>query len=326
MNKFLKLGFLTTISILGLYFAFKGVDLSKLIIHIKSVNLQYFLFAIFILLMSCVLRAYRWNLILNPLGKVSFENVLSATMIGYFGNGVLAFRLGELLKAYSLSQKSNITTTQAFGTVILERLLDIITLLIIFLVLLPWFPFEYEILKYSAIGFSIFSLIAIVMLFVFTKFNFWKKNKRFRYNSSKSIKKIYLLLFSILEGLTSLKKNRSSYYIIVLSIVIWCIYLFETVIIIKACNLDFSIIEAGILLIVGSIALGIPALPGSAGTYDAGLKYSLEWVYKISSEMALNYAIVSHFIAYVPCLIIGFIYFLLANIKINEIKNIDIEK
>ena len=46
-------------------------------------------------------------------------------MIGYFGNGVLAFRLGEVLKSYSISQNTNIATMQAFGTVIIERTLEI---------------------------------------------------------------------------------------------------------------------------------------------------------------------------------------------------------
>ena len=47
-------------------------------------------------------------------------------MIGYFGNGVLVFRLGELLKAYSISKNSDIKTTNLIGTVILERTLDLI--------------------------------------------------------------------------------------------------------------------------------------------------------------------------------------------------------
>ena len=50
-------------------------------------------------------------------------------MIGYFGNGVLVFRLGELLKAYSISRNSDIKTTNLIGTVILERSLDLLMVL-----------------------------------------------------------------------------------------------------------------------------------------------------------------------------------------------------
>ena len=77
---------------------------------------------------------------------------------------------------------------------------------------------------------------------------------------------------------------------------------------------------------LGSIAFGIPALPGSAGTYDAGVKYSLIFAFNISSANALNYAIISHSVAYFPMLIIGFIYFLSGNVKFNEIKKIKINK
>ena len=63
-------------------------------------------------------------------------------MIGYFGNGVLVFRLGELLKAYSISRNSDIKTTSLIGTVILERSLDLLMILLIFLLSLPWFPIQ----------------------------------------------------------------------------------------------------------------------------------------------------------------------------------------
>ncbi len=325
MNKFLKLVIISIISILGLYYAFKGEDLANLIMHIKNVDFKNFLFAIFVLLISCLVRAYRWNLIMRPFTSISYGNVLSATMIGYFGNGVLAFRLGELLKAYSVANKNSITTAQAFGTVVLERLLDIITLLAIIVLLIPWFPFEYDMIKYSVLVFSALTIIAIIILYIFSKYNLIKKYNKFVSNDSKSKKKIFSSISNIFDGFTSLKANKEISMIIFSSIILWIIYLFETMIIVRACNLDFNIIDSGIILVIGSIALGIPALPGSAGTYDAGLKYSLEWIFQVPGDIALNYAIISHFIAYFPCLLIGLIYFLISNIKINDIKSIEIE-
>ena len=104
---------------------------------------------------------------------------------------------------------------------------------------------------------------------------------------------------------------------------LWLIYFVETVVLINACGLKLGIVDAGIILFLGSIAIGIPALPGSAGTYDAGIKYSLIIVFNLASEMALNYAIVSHAVAYFPLLIIGFFYFLIGNVSLNEIKQIE---
>ena len=94
-------------------------------------------------------------------------------------------------------------------------------------------------------------------------------------------------------------------------------------ILIQACGLQLGFVDTGIILFLGSIAIGIPALPGSAGTYDAGIKYSLMIVFGITSEMALNYAIVSHAVAYFPLTIIGFFYFLIGNVRLNELKQVE---
>jgi len=112
------------------------------------------------------------------------------------------------------------------------------------------------------------------------------------------------------EGLNVIRKNEALHQIVISSIILWGIYFIETVFLVKACGLNLEIIEIGILFVLGSIAFGIPALPGSAGTYDAGVKYSLIFAFNVSSAKALNYAIISHSVAYFPLLIIGFIYFL----------------
>ena len=128
------------------------------------------------------------------------------------------------------------------------------------------------------------------------------------------------------EGLNVIKKNEAFNQIVISSILLWGIYFIETIFLVKACGLNLEITEIGILFVLGSIAFGIPALPGSAGTYDAGVKYSLIFAFNISSSKALNYAMISHAVAYFPLLIIGFIYFLFGNIRLNEIKKVELNQ
>ena len=107
---------------------------------------------------------------------------------------------------------------------------------------------------------------------------------------------------------------------------IWVAYFFQTFIIVRACNLGLEAIDVGILLVLGSIAIGIPALPGSVGTYDAGIKYSLTFIFGISSNAALSYALVSHSIAYFPLSIIGFFYFIFGDLKLKDVKRIKLNE
>ena len=326
MIKYLKLGLLSLLSLAGLYFAFKGEDLGQLVLQLADVDLIFVTIACALLLFSCLIRAFRWKLLLHPFDKVQLKNVYSATMIGYFGNAIFAFRLGELLKAYSVVKGTKIKTLQAFGTVIIERLLDIIALVIILIFLIPWFPFDDDYIRYGVISFMLISFLSFAILYVLIRFELVKNFENKKWLLSGFGLKLKIAIVHLFDGLNVIKKNEAFYQILISSILLWGIYFIETIFLVKACGLNLEIIEIGILFVLGSIAFGIPALPGSAGTYDAGVKYSLIFVFNISSTEALNYAIISHSVAYFPLLIIGFIYFLAGNIRFNEIKKIRINK
>ena len=168
MNKYLQYTIIISVSFISLYFAFSGEDLNLIASEFKKVNLIGVFLASMILLISCLIRAYRWKLLIEPLDKLTLKHVFSATMIGYFGNGVLAFRLGEILKSYSVSKNTNLKISQAIGTVILERVLDLIMVLIISLILIPWIPDQFSQIKITLfILFSITFIYSVRILFDF---------------------------------------------------------------------------------------------------------------------------------------------------------------
>ena len=311
---------------MGIYFAFKGENISEMLFHLSQINLSGVLIAVMLLILSCIVRAYRWQLILKPFDYVTLKSVFSATMIGYFGNSIMAFRLGELLKSYSVSKGTKIKMMQAFGTVILERTLDIMAVFLLFFFLIPWFPFEDSYVAYGTLAFSISFFIILFVIFLLIKYNLIQKLEHIEWFSHglglaflKASKKVF-------EGLASLKKIESPWKIIISSLMIWSIYYIETIILTYACHIDLSMIEIGILLVLGSIAFGLPALPGSAGTYDAGIKYSLLFVFGISNYKAMNYTIISHSVALFPPMLIGLIYFVISNVKIRELNNLELNK
>ena len=108
--------------------------------------------------------------------------------------------------------------------------------------------------------------------------------------------------------------------IILLSLLIWIIYFYVGVIVLRACDIPLKYTDAGVLLVISSIIIGIPSLPGAAGTLNAGVKYTLVLIFNIPASKALTYSIISHAISYFPLLIIGFLYFLFSNVSFKEIK------
>jgi len=320
VNRYLKLLIAGLTSIVGIYFAFRGENLESLWSQILQIDKVAFFSANLLLLLSCVIRAYRWGLLIEPIEKIGLKHLFSSTMIGYFGNGVLVFRLGELLKAYSISKNSSLSVPQAFGTVILERILDLLTVLFIFLLFFPWFPFEYEWLRVSVIAFSVLLMVMILFIFLVIKFQWNNKLNSLKIFQTSNGKNIIHILNKIFDGIILIKNIKHYFGVIVSSGLLWGIYYFITFILLYACGIDLGIVGSGVLLLIGSFAIGIPALPGSAGTYDAGVKFGLITVFSIVSDKALTYALVSHFVSYFPVVIVGALYFTMGSIKISEFQ------
>ena len=320
MNKYLKILIVGGISIIGIYLAFMGEDFDGLIHQIKQVKISGITLGCLLLVTSCIVRAYRWKLIMDPVEKIPLHDVFSATMVGYFGNGILAFRLGELLRAYSVTSGRHMSATQAFGTVIMERILDLLMVLLVFVLLIPWFPFEHEGIRLGVYIFLGITFAIILGIFLSWKFNLMGKIGDVAFLQKGIGQKLFQALNKIFDGIVLIKKTDHAVGIVLSSILLWGFYYAVTFIILDACDLNLGIIGTGIILVLGSIVIGIPALPGSAGTYDAGIKFSLMVVFGIASEKALTYAIVSHAVSYFPLVIIGMIYFMEGSVRIKDVK------
>ena len=322
VNRYFRLLLVVTISAFGIYLAFKGDNFGELVIQIQQVNYTGVFIASLLLIISCIVRAYRWQVLLNPVEAIPLHSLFGATLVGYFGNGVLAFRMGELLRAYAVANGRQITVTQAFGTVILERILDLVLVVCIFALTIPWFPFEDDYSRFGAFVFTGITVLLIVLIIFTVHFNWLGKIEHLAILNSHYGQKLFSGLNRIFEGLTIIKKTNHVGLVILSSLVLWGFYFCITIIVLNACGLSLGFIGTGILLVLGSIVISIPALPGSAGTYDAGIKYSLMMVFNIASSKALTYAIVSHAISYFPLVLVGAVYFMLGNVSLREVKTI----
>lgn len=322
MNKYFKFFAAFIVSMIGLYFAFTGQDFASLKENIFLVNIKGLLIAVSLLIFSCLPRALRWKLLVEPFESMSFYHVFSATMIGYFGNGVLLFRLGEFLKAFVLAKEHKITVSQAFGTVIAERILDLLMVLLIFLVVFPLFPLNDKKIKIALILSSLLVMLIVLIIVIIYKLDFVEKVSKLTYFQTSYFQRVISPILKSLEGVVAIFKNKNIFMIIFLSLFIWSIYFYIGVIIIDACKISLGYIEIGALTVISSLIIGIPSLPGATGTLHSGLRYALEGVFQISAPKALSYAIISHAISYFPLLVIGFIYFLISNVSIKEVKKV----
>jgi glycosyltransferase 2 family protein len=131
LKQIAKYIFLFVVSLGLLWFVLRQVDLKDVVSRLSEVNYYWILASVSFGILSHGVRAWRWNLMLQPLGyRPSFGTTFTAIMVGYLANLALP-RFGEVARCGVLRKNAGIPFTAAFGTVLAERALDLIMLLLI---------------------------------------------------------------------------------------------------------------------------------------------------------------------------------------------------
>src|SRR5437867_9349258 len=154
----------TVLLALFLYLAFRNVNLSELAEILKHTNYFYVVTAGLIgVILGSVVRVFRWRVLLEPIkANVSFKNMISSTMVGYMVNNLIP-RSGEFVRPYLLGKSENISKASAFGTIIIEKIIDTITFLLMFGVCLIFFKKKIS-NAFPEIDFAVIVLTAIIFL------------------------------------------------------------------------------------------------------------------------------------------------------------------
>lgn len=248
-----------------------------------------------ILLLSHYLRAIRWRLLIEPLGYFpSKTNTFFAVLIGYLANQAFP-RLGEVLKCTVLAKYEKVPADKLIGTIILERIIDALTLLIIFAITLIIQPHLYTdiidaffssptTIKENKIANWIIGLIIVgILIFIIT---FWMIKKKKTINDIIDlIKKIGR---SVIKGIATIKHLKKRKEFIILTISIWTIYLLGGYIGFMALQEteQFGFKEAFTVLSAGSI--GMIATPGGIGAYAYLIQQTMQ-LYGLNSGIALAF-------------------------------------
>ena len=299
------------------------MDVSQLWIHFQTVNLLYILAVFVLFIYSVHVRAKRWQALLKPLIEIPVRPLFSATIIGYFGNNVLPFRLGELLRGYSLSKEYPLKVSSIMGTIILDRVLDFAGLLIFSALFLFFYPME-PWFKTGFLVLAFFLTIAFSMMYLISqKMKVLEKyvNKLMR-KSQPLLKKIFTILFDVINGYSQLGKSSNKAAITFYTVYLWIIYFACIYLVVIAVGIELNWQQVGLLLIVTSLSISVPAAPGYLGTYHAVVIYMMVSVFDMDLAISQSLAIILHAVGFIPFVIVGAWFFAKSSIQLAEIKNV----
>ena len=314
---------------LFMYLAFRGQDVEAIGISLRRVRFVWIFYLIVGGVLSHIVRAWRWQYLLVPIkNNVTLRNSFSAVMIGYMVNNFLP-RVGEVVRPYTLGKLEGISKTAAFGTVIIERIIDIITFFSILLAVMFFYSDSFAELfpSFASIeplflGGSVCAFLLFILLFFKAEYIFSLLKKSLVFLPEKFRGKFGQVLESFISGFAIAKEPKQFVMIIITSYIIQGMYLLLMYIPFYAfdamANHGLNFGSATILLVVSTVAFAVPT-PSGFGTYHSFTSFTLTQLYHVDGVTALSYSILTHEVGVLLTTVIGLYYFFRDHIRVAEI-------
>ncbi len=291
------------ISIVCVYLAFHKMDLKEIWNLIIHTNIVWFIVAILVALLSYIPRSHRWQVLLRPVKRVPFWDSFLVLTVGFMANSILPARIGELIRAYLIGKRQNISKSAGLATVVVERLLDIISALLILIATAIAFSIQSQ-MKSLIVTATLLSLPLLVLLILFSLFpdHFLIVLKVL---PNKFRPKAKSLLLSFAEGSKSLHNPKLFALSFAESLFIWFTFALTQYVLFLAMDIPLGLGPAFLTTVLGAFAVAIPSSPGFVGTYHLAVVFSLHNILGVPKDTAGAYAILSHFTNFVPIIFLG---------------------
>ncbi|MFZ4620427.1 MAG: lysylphosphatidylglycerol synthase transmembrane domain-containing protein [Bacteroidota bacterium] len=314
---------------LFLYLAFRGKDIGLLWRSLIEVSWGWFVLLFVGSALSHVLRAWRWKYLLYPIKQdVSLRNSFSVIMIGYLINNVVP-RLGEFVRPYSMKRLEGISRSATMGTIVLERILDLVTFAMFVLTVFAlysnqfviWFPsmanFEWLFVAGAAVMMVVFILMFLKaeMMLQFAKRFLGLLPAKMRITAEK-------IFDSFITGFQASKYPGNYFMIAVTSILIWLSYI--VLLYVPFFIYDFSRIPeinfgaAAVLNVASGFAFALPT-PSGIGSYHAFTLFALTEMFKVDPAEALSYAVYTHAVGFLTTTILGLYFFIVDKMHVGDV-------
>jgi uncharacterized protein (TIRG00374 family) len=270
---------------------------------------DYFLIGVaaVILLFAILLRAMRWLVLLQPLPRTGVGQLFGALNVAYFINNVLPLQMGDIGRAYLVSEIAGISATRALSTVVVERVADVLTLLFILLCLAPFIDIPGW-ARAPSIAFAVgFSSLAVGLILASLRRDFVLRlvERLTRLAPASSRPKLQSMASSAIEGFAALTKPGLALRLLAYSAVIWLTTGLVVYTGMQALHLGLGYDAALFVLIATTFGFFVPSSPGAFGVYHAIAIGTLTGVFDIEKNAAVTYALVVHLVFYLPPMVIG---------------------
>jgi uncharacterized protein (TIRG00374 family) len=293
-----------------LWLALRGVDFERMGRALAGAHYGYVGLSLGAMMLGHYLRARRWRYLLAPVRIVGTGRLFSALMIGYAANSFVPAHLGELLRAFVLGKKSGISAGAAFASIVVERIIDIISLIGLMALVVIVHPFPRWV-EASGVAMLAGALLLLAILI---------GCKRFEAQTAALVRFVLKplperiakrggsLALDFFGGIQPLACAGHYLAVGALSAAIWICY--AAVYYLCLAAFDLTTLYALpwhaslVVLALTTVSVVVPSTPGYVGTFHYLCQVAL-LMFGVPASEALSYAIVAHAVGVLPVTLVG---------------------
>ena len=311
-GKLVWVGFGFLVSGICLWLFLRNIEWDRVGMALREAKYFYVLPGILVFFLVYVLRVLRWRSLVSEVKRVSFLNIFSATAIGFMANHLLPARAGEIVRTVVLGKKEGMGIATVFATIVMERLLDTMSLIILAIGVFALIPSLHDgtnpnptpqeiqdthFLLQLKSGVGILGATCVLSLFFFIFLDLYTEralnvtNRLLFFLPHNFKEKLMKILGSFVMGLKVLKSVKQVVWLSVLSFGIW--FLAVIGIYVMGYSFGIKIPFAGMCLVMvcTSLAVALPQAPGYIGVFHLAVLKSLE-LFHVETSVAQSFAIV----------------------------------
>ncbi len=291
------------------YLAFRGVDWRAFKENIAHIDYRYLLLIIPLLLLIQLMRSYRWGLILEPIKKVDQSTLFSITSVGLMGILLLPARTGELLRPYLISQQKEFDLRSALATVVVERVLDGLTIMGFLVWIILSIPVPLWVQRVGYLSFAAFLfLLSLLFLVVTRKEGTLSLVQILTKGFPKGVQNaVQTFISSFTEGLRILPDLRRLCLGVGFSLIIWTLMGLVFYILLQSFHMRLPLIAGYTVLVLVVIGITVPGAPGFIGNFHLSCIIGLS-LFGIPKSEALSYSVITHLILVLFTVALGIIF------------------
>jgi hypothetical protein len=321
MNRRIRLVLGFIVSFLFLYLALRDINWAELWSVFRDANYLYLLPALLLLVIINVLRGYRWRILMYPDMSISLWRMFRFVNIGYLFNNILPAKAGEVVRGYLAGRLLDGGIGQALSSLVIERLLDVLTLVVIMMGLLPFVDLPTSWTQ-GAIAFGAAAVGGAVVLAILARVGQRGIDWLWRFLGKVPVlrhPKLKVAAENLVRGFRVLTIGKLAPGIIVTSLLIWLGYGLFNYILTATFGLSLPFSAAVLVLCTTGLSMIIPSSPGALGVFEAAVVLALS-IYGVERSVAFGYGLGLHLFTNITLIVFGLVGLAQEGVSYGQLK------